>query len=270
MDILFSVQRLHCPGVNFKVKDEESCLYTSTLIRIQLIQFIALFFLSISSVSTEQWQLFARNLKTIKIERCNLWYWWDSQFFLVKLKQKLLSTMKIPEMTKEAAIHSTSWFIRFHQKTDRVNFVGKQDLCVLLKLDNISWPRTLVILDTFTQWLVANTPFHEMTELLNQKDGSQEIWGLDQYWKSRPVFNTSSTELKFELSLWTKTILNLGSEFPIQQSNTWSILFKMTQKFLQIHKKSKFHKQARMWLQAGQRRKQNLNRGNLLAQQPSH
>ena len=53
-------------------KDKESCLYISPLIKTQLIQFIALFFLSISSVSTEQWQLFARNLKTIKIERGNL------------------------------------------------------------------------------------------------------------------------------------------------------------------------------------------------------
>ena len=40
--------------------------------RYTLIQFIALFFLSISSVSTEQWQLYARNLKTTKIERGNL------------------------------------------------------------------------------------------------------------------------------------------------------------------------------------------------------
>ena len=32
-----------------------------------------------------------------------------------------------------------------------------------------------VILDNFNQWLVANTPFHETTELLNQKDGSKEI-----------------------------------------------------------------------------------------------
>ena len=37
-----------------------------------MIQFIALFFLSISSVSTEQWQLYAKNLKTIKIQRGNL------------------------------------------------------------------------------------------------------------------------------------------------------------------------------------------------------
>ena len=56
-DIPFSVQQLHCPGVFSKVKDEENCLYISPLIKIQLIQFIALFFLSISSVSKEQWQL---------------------------------------------------------------------------------------------------------------------------------------------------------------------------------------------------------------------
>ena len=47
----------------------------------------------------------------------------------------------------------------------------------------------------------------------------------------------------------------------------WSILFKTTPKFLQIHKKSKFHKQARVWLQPGQRQKQNLNRENLLGRQ---
>ena len=35
--------------------------------------------------------------------------------------------------------------------------------------------RILVILDNFNQWLVVNTPFHETTELLNQKGGSKEI-----------------------------------------------------------------------------------------------
>ena len=39
-----------------------------------------------------------------------------------------------------------------------------------------------------------------------------------------------------------------------------SILFKTTQKFLQIHKKSKCHKQAQVWLQPGQRQKQRHNR----------
>ena len=37
--------------------------YTSLQIKTQLTQFIALFFLSISSVFTEQWQLYAKNLR---------------------------------------------------------------------------------------------------------------------------------------------------------------------------------------------------------------
>ena len=67
-----SVQRHHCPGVYLRAKGEENCLYTSLQIKTQLIQFIALFFLSISSVSTEQWQLYAKNLRAIKIDRENL------------------------------------------------------------------------------------------------------------------------------------------------------------------------------------------------------
>ena len=83
-NILVSVQRLHCPRVFSREKDEENYLYTSLQIKTQLIQVIALFFLSISSVSTEQWQLYVKNLKLIKIERGNLQYWWDNQLFLEK------------------------------------------------------------------------------------------------------------------------------------------------------------------------------------------
>ena len=43
---------------------------------------------------------------------------------------------------------------------------------------------------------------------------------------------------------------------------------KTTQKIFQIHKKRKVYQQAQVWLQPGRRRKQNLNRGNLLGQQP--
>ena len=42
---------------------------------------------------------------------------------------------------------------------------------------------------------------------------------------------------------------------------------KTIQKILQIHKKKKVHKQTQMWLQPGQRQKQNLNRGKLLGRQ---
>ena len=74
-----------------------------------------------------------------------------------------------------------------------------------------------MILDNFNQWLVANTSFHETIPLLNQKRGSKEIWELDLYWKSRPVFSTSNMELKFESGLWVKTILILGSEYPMER-----------------------------------------------------
>ena len=46
-----------------KSKGRGQYLYTSLQIKTQLIQFIALFFLSISSVSTEQWQPYARDLR---------------------------------------------------------------------------------------------------------------------------------------------------------------------------------------------------------------
>ena len=54
-----------------KSKGRGKCPYTSVLIQIQLIQFIALFSLSISSVSTEQWQLYAMNMKATQITRGN-------------------------------------------------------------------------------------------------------------------------------------------------------------------------------------------------------
>ena len=38
------------------------------------------------------------------------------------------------------------------------------------------------------QLLVANTPFHETTKLLNQKGGSEEIRELDLYWKVTTSF----------------------------------------------------------------------------------
>ena len=46
--------------------------YTSLQMETQLIQFIALVFLSISSVSTEQWQPYVKNLRAIKIDQGNL------------------------------------------------------------------------------------------------------------------------------------------------------------------------------------------------------
>ena len=80
-------------------------------------------------------------------------------------------------------------------------------------------------------------------------------------------FKTSHMDLKFESGLWVKTILNLGSEYLMERSNMWSIQIKTIQKFLQIHKKIKCHKQVSRLLQPDQRQKQNHNRENLLIQQ---
>ena len=146
-DILLSVQRLHCPGVFSRSKDVGNCQYTSLQMETQLIQFIALFFLSISSVSTEQWRPYAKNLRAIKIERGNLRFWWVNQLFSVKLRQKFLCRMK------------PLWIIKLWKKyiqqveslSPENRAVRKQDLCVLLKLDKKSWPRTLVAWDNFAQ-----------------------------------------------------------------------------------------------------------------------
>ena len=258
----FPCNGLHCPGVVSRAKGEENCRYTSLQIKTQLIQFIALFFLSISSVSTEQWQLYAKNLRAIKIDRGNLWYWWVNQSFLAKSKQKL------PWMTKLFGSSTFNKLNRFHQKTKWVNSVRKQDLCAVVEVGQY-----FVTKDTGDFRQFRSVACREYTLPRDDPASQPEGWIQGNMrnwtcnWKSRPVFSTSNMELKFELSPWIKTILILGSEFPMERSNTWSILFKTTKKFLQIHKKSKFHKQAQVWLQPGQRQKQNLNREYSLGQQ---
>ena len=86
------------------------------LIKIQLIQFIALLFLSISSVSTEQWQLYAMNMKATQTARGNPLYWRVSQLLLEKSKSKYLLMMKNPETLKSFCSNICNKLNRFHQK----------------------------------------------------------------------------------------------------------------------------------------------------------
>ena len=104
--------------VSIHFSADQDTLYISPLIKIQLIQFIALFFLSISSVSTEQWQLYAMNMKATKIARGNPLYWWVSQLFLEKSKPKYLLMMKNPEKLKSFCSNIFNKLNRFYQKTD--------------------------------------------------------------------------------------------------------------------------------------------------------
>ena len=62
--VLFSVQRLHCPGVRSKAKDMKNCQYTSLQTKKQLRSFFASLFLPIRSVTTEQLQTCVKNLNS--------------------------------------------------------------------------------------------------------------------------------------------------------------------------------------------------------------
>ena len=92
----------------------------------------------------------------------------------VKLRQRFLYRMKTLQIIKFYGNSTWNELNHFHQKAKLVDSVWKQDLCVLLKWDSISLPRTLVILDNFVQWLVVNTLFTETIQLHNQKDGFKE------------------------------------------------------------------------------------------------
>ena len=112
--------------------------------------------------------------------------------------------------------------------------------------------------------LVVNTLFQEVTNHHNEKDGFRETQELDPYWKSRPVICTENMELKSESGLWVKIILNLGSEFLMDQINSWLIQTTTTQKFLQVYLKNKRHNWLWRILQPDQRQKQNHKEENLL------
>ena len=62
----------------------------------------------------------------------------------------------------------------------------------------------------------------------------------------------------------------LGQNFLRNSSICEQFTSNTTRKVLQIHKKRKMYQQAQEWLQPDRRQKQNLNRGSLLAQRPSH
>ena len=75
---------------------------------------------------------------------------------------------------------------------------------------------------------------------------------------------TSFRHFKYgiEIRIWSLNQDNSQSwsEYLMERSNMWLNQFKTTQKFLQIHKKSEYHKQTSRLLQPDQRQKQNHNR----------
>ena len=69
LDVRFSVQQLHCPGVNSEAKDMENCQFTLLPLRKQLRLFFAYLFLQISSVFTEQSRKCAWNMNPFTIDQ---------------------------------------------------------------------------------------------------------------------------------------------------------------------------------------------------------
>ena len=89
--------------------------------------------------------------------------------------------------------------------------------------------------DTGDFWQFQSVACREYT-LPRGDQASQPKWWIQGNMRIGPLlevttsFKTSNMELKFELSLWIKTILILGSELLMEQSNIWSIQFKTSQK----------------------------------------
>ena len=183
VDVQFSVQRLHCPDVNSEAKkhgklsihfaaDQETI---ETIFRIIVFSNQLNLHGAVANMCAECESVNDRSGQPYIVMRHSIVSVKSRQRFLWRITSRHTRIFHCNNMKNESNY--------FHQKTEWVNSVRKQDLCVLLKLDNISWPRTLVILDNFAQWLVANTLCLEMIQLHNQKDGSREIQELDPYWK---------------------------------------------------------------------------------------
>ena len=202
---------------------------------------------AISSVFKEQLQTCVRNLKLIKIDRENLMYWWD-KIVLSEIKAKVPWQNENPSPESSLA---TLW------RTNQIAFTKKfreQILCGR-RICKCCWSGT-IFHDEKHWW------FWTSCSALSRIHSSTRWWiittkrmdsGKHENW----TFNTFNMALKFESGLWVKITLYLGSECPMERSNKRSILFKTTQKFLQIYLKNKRHSRVWKLLQSDQRQKQN-------------
>ena len=164
------------------------------------------YFLLISSVFTEQSQKCVKNVNPNPKER------WDPLWegnrvphsCQVWSRQKCLWIV-MTRSTKIFYYNNMKNELRScHNKINRVNFVWMQDFWILLKLDSISWLKTLEIWHNFMQWPVVNTLSKGRMDHHNQEDGSTGTRKLGPYRKLRPVACMVNMELRSEFGLWTK------------------------------------------------------------------
>ena len=189
VDILFSVQRLSIVQRKIeKQREKEKYPYTSVLTQIQLIQFIELFFLSISSVSTEQWQLFAMNMKATKIARGNPFFWLVSQLFLEKSNPTYLLMMKNPETNKSFCSNMFNKLNSLSPENRLSKFCKEAGFIRVVEVGQYFVTRNA---HEFQHTIACREYTLPRDDKASQPKGwgSEEIRELDLCWKSRQVFS---------------------------------------------------------------------------------
>ena len=125
-------------------------------------------------MSTEQWQLYARNLKTIKME--------PGQPVILVGQSILLGEVKaeVPVHDEDPRNDQIIWqqyiqqIVSLSPENRLSNFCKEAGFMRVVEVGQYFVTKDTGEFRQF-QWLVANTPFHEMINLHNQKGGSKEI-----------------------------------------------------------------------------------------------
>ena len=131
------------------------------------------------------------------------------------------------------------------------------DFWMLLKLDNISWRRTLQNFHNFMQWHVVNTFFQERKSHHNQNHGSK---GNTQNWGRIGSCNQLLATVNMELR-WELCISHGSNKFVMNLSN----IVKEIQKFRSKNMRQNW---MRRISHADQRIKQNHKEDNLRGSSP--
>ena len=131
--------------------------------------------------------------------RCSCQVWWRQTYLWLMILH--INKIYWKDIKNELKSYHNMW-----------NPALMQDSWLQLKSDSTSSRKTLNNAHRFSglSWVhfAKRGKFY-----LNQKVGFEETPRLDPYWKLQPVAYKVNMEWKWELCLWTKTVLTRGSEF---------------------------------------------------------
>ena len=217
-----------------------------------------------------QWQLYVKNLRAVKMDRVNRRFWWVNQLFLGAIEAEVLSaerkTLWIIKFYGNSTLNELN---RFHQKVKWVDSVRKQDLWRIVEVGQYFVTKDTGNSKTISFSGLSRThSFLERIQLHKQKDGFKETWELDLYWKSWPVSSTSSMELKFELSQWTKTGFSfLGQNFWRNGQIRGRFYSRQHRNSCRYTRRANSTNKHECGCRQVKGKSKNLNRGNLLGRQ---